>query len=162
MTKEGIRRDYPKEIVSARSQLWPRYKQEREKNTQTSVQMGFTAKILVHVPVNGRVIEDKFPDWFNVLCGSRHEISPSVQHDIDPNGTAGPSQHISHSNGPKRDPLLLKVTPMRTSGRDPCRWTVAWVKTEEKPRVTRLIRFHTEAHTTKRWNSCDTDTTADH
>ncbi|MCG8048310.1 MAG: hypothetical protein N0E48_22285 [Candidatus Thiodiazotropha endolucinida] len=68
MFVEIVSRDYPKEIVTARSQLWPRYKAEKGKNPRAKVSIGFPAKLVI----NGRVVEDKFPDWFPVLRGSRH------------------------------------------------------------------------------------------
>ena len=67
-TDYGVSRDYPKEIVTARSQLWPMYKAEKEKRPARKVSIGFPAKLLIE----GRVVEDKFPDWFAVLRGSRH------------------------------------------------------------------------------------------
>ena len=67
-TDYGVSRDYPKEIVAARSELWPRYKTERSKFPRSKVTIGFPAKLVI----NGRVVQDKFPDWFSVLRGSRH------------------------------------------------------------------------------------------
>ena len=107
LTRKGISRDYPKEIVSARSQLWPRYKLEKEKNPQSRVQMGFPAKILI----NGRIIEDKFPDWFNVLRGSRHYTNSPIQQNVAQNGPSDPSEQMTRENvpaesapHPQRDP----------------------------------------------------------
>ena len=70
-TPYGINKDFPKEITSARSQLWPIYKTERAKNPDSSVYIGFPAKLVVR----GRVIKDLFPDWFTVLRGSRCETT---------------------------------------------------------------------------------------
>ena len=70
-TPYGINKDYPKEITSARSQLWPLYKTERAKNPDASVYIGFPAKLVVR----GRVVKDLFPDWFTVLRGSRCETT---------------------------------------------------------------------------------------
>ena len=39
-TKMGIYRDYPKEIVNARSELRPRYKEEKEKHPTANVSIG--------------------------------------------------------------------------------------------------------------------------
>ena len=66
-TNLGINKDFPKEIVNARSELWPRYKQEKQKNPNGRVFIGIPAKLVV----NGKVICDKFPDWREVLKGSR-------------------------------------------------------------------------------------------
>ena len=67
----GINKDFPKEITSARSQLWPLYKTERAKNPDASVYICFPAKLVV----GGRVVKDLFPDWFTVLRGSRCETT---------------------------------------------------------------------------------------
>ena len=63
----GINKDFPKKITNARSQLWPLYKTERAKNPDTSVYIGFPAKLVV----GGKVVKDQFPNWFTVLRGSR-------------------------------------------------------------------------------------------
>ena len=65
-TPFGINRDYPKEIVAARSKLWPSYKKAKE-NPRAVVYIGYPAKLIV----NGSVREDQFPDWKNILRGSR-------------------------------------------------------------------------------------------
>ena len=56
--------------------------------------MGFPPKILV----NGRVIEDKFPYWFDVLRGSSHDIANPVQEDKDMNGPIEPRLQTAHTN----------------------------------------------------------------
>ena len=66
-TSFGINRDYPKEIIDARSKLWPLYKKARENNPNSKVFIGYPAKLIV----NGLVKEDQFPDWRNILRGSR-------------------------------------------------------------------------------------------
>ena len=70
-TDYGDRRDCRKEIVTAHSDLWPRYKTERwYKFPRSKVTIGFPAKLVI----NGRVVQDTFFDsaWFSVLRGSRH------------------------------------------------------------------------------------------
>ena len=70
-TNLGISRDYPKEIVDARSELWPLYKSERQKYSKSNVFIRFPAQLVV----NGRIAADKFPDWRSVLNGSRNKLS---------------------------------------------------------------------------------------
>ena len=70
-TPYGINKDLPKEITSARSQLWPLYKTERAKNPDASVYIGFPAKLVAR----GRLVKDLFPDWFTVLRDSRCETT---------------------------------------------------------------------------------------
>ena len=71
-TPFGINKDYPREILNARVQIWPQYKKAREQNPNTSVYIGYPAKLIV----KGRVVVDKFPDWKNIISKSRiHEQS---------------------------------------------------------------------------------------
>jgi hypothetical protein len=63
----GINRDYPKEIVEARSHIWPKYKEERSKYPPKTVYIGYPAKVIV----KNRVVQDKFPLWKNVMQMSR-------------------------------------------------------------------------------------------
>ena len=51
--------------------MWPLYKTERTKNPESSVYIGFPAKLVVR----GRVVKDLFPDWFTELRGSRCETT---------------------------------------------------------------------------------------
>ena len=74
-TPFGINRDYPKEIINARSKLWPMFKKARDDNRNGNVYIGYPAKLIV----NGKVISDQFPNWRNVLRGSRvQEINTNI------------------------------------------------------------------------------------
>ena len=55
-TTFGINRDYPKEIVNARSKLCPEYKKAREENSKGEVYIGYPAKLIV----NKKVVRDEF------------------------------------------------------------------------------------------------------
>jgi len=55
----GVNRDYPNEIVQARSRLWSLYKTERGRNPPRTVFISYPAKLIV----KGSVIQDEFPDW---------------------------------------------------------------------------------------------------
>lgn len=65
----SINRDYPAEISEARKELWPLYKRARETHGVKNVKFKFPAAI----EVKGSITHDKFPDWYPVLRGSRHE-----------------------------------------------------------------------------------------
>ena len=67
-TNYGINRDYPPEIVNARSKLWADYKSEKAKprRRERSVYIGFPAKLVVE----GKVVRDEFPEWKDILRGS--------------------------------------------------------------------------------------------
>ncbi|KAH3833071.1 hypothetical protein DPMN_106372 [Dreissena polymorpha] len=66
-TNFSLLRDYPKEISDARKQLWPEFNEARSKHGPHNVQMLFPAAL----PVNGRIAEDLFPEWYPILKGSR-------------------------------------------------------------------------------------------
>ena len=66
-TNFGINRDYPPEITSARSKLWPDYKLAKSRSKSSKVYIGYPAKLVV----GGRVIKDVFPDWKSIMKGSR-------------------------------------------------------------------------------------------
>lgn len=115
-TNYGINRDYPPEIVNARSKLWADYKSEKAKQRRRegSVYIGFPAKLVVE----GKVVRDEFPDWKDILRGSRvnsqkdslvktSEHGRPTQRDIveNPKSSASPIQSQS---------ILQK--PVNTSG----------------------------------------------
>ena len=81
-TPFGVNRDYPKEIISARSKLWAEYKKAREENAKGTVYIGYPAKLIV----NKRVVRDEFPDWRHVLNGSR--VQDSQGPNREQNGSA--------------------------------------------------------------------------
>ncbi|KAH3835577.1 hypothetical protein DPMN_108931 [Dreissena polymorpha] len=51
--------DYPKEIQSARSRLWPLLKKHRAEYPRSKVAIVFPAKLIA----DGRLIQDEFPNW---------------------------------------------------------------------------------------------------
>ena len=53
--------------MNARSNLWADYKLEKSRHREGSVYIGFPAKLVV----DRKVIRDEFPDWKEVLKGSR-------------------------------------------------------------------------------------------
>ena len=74
----GINRDYPPEIVEARSRIWPRFKQAREENPRGSVKIAYPAKLIV----KGEVVQDEFPAWKHFIHSSRGKLSqPVIDHD---------------------------------------------------------------------------------
>ena len=72
-TELGVSRDYPNEISKARQSLWAQFKATREKNPRKKVTLGYPACIIV----NGVTTVDLFPDWHNILKGSRISVTPN-------------------------------------------------------------------------------------
>ena len=68
-TNFSVSRDYPKEILSARKRLIPRFKLERQNKNKVSIE--YPAKLVV----NGRVIADEFPDWYIMLSQDRCKLA---------------------------------------------------------------------------------------
>ena len=67
-TTFGISRDYPVEISEARQELWPDFKVAREKYGPRRVSIKYSASLVI----NGDTVKDMFPDWHQLLNGSRH------------------------------------------------------------------------------------------
>ena len=111
-TNFGINRDYPPEIVNARSNLWADYKLEKSRHREGSVYIGFPAKLVV----DRKVIRDEFPDWKEVLKGSRvatRKSDPQVVNNsaraqaeniIKPSSGAIPKQTVNTVNVPASTP----------------------------------------------------------
>lgn len=72
----GINRDYPLEIVQARSSIWPDYKAAKSANPKGSVFIGFPAKLII----NNQVVRDEFPGWRKTLQTPR-STGPARAHD---------------------------------------------------------------------------------
>ena len=73
-TDQGVSRDNPNEISKARQSIWKQYKSIRENNPRKRVTFGYPASIRV----NGDTVVDLFPDWYDVLKGSRITL-PQIQ-----------------------------------------------------------------------------------
>lgn len=80
-TEYGINRDYPNEIVAARSRLWPKYKELKAKYRKSAVFIGYPAKLIV----NKRVVRDEFPDWNEIIRQSRipEENTPNTPNPVE-------------------------------------------------------------------------------
>ena len=75
-TRYGIDRDYPAEISKARKLLWNRYKELKASSSNPSdVMLEYPARVVV----GKTVVDDAFPEWFEVLKGTR--LEPSISAD---------------------------------------------------------------------------------
>jgi hypothetical protein len=72
-TGVGFPRDYPKEISEARKALWWEFKEARATYGSRNVQIVYPAALMV----NKRIERNMFPDWFEVMQGSRHSNIPN-------------------------------------------------------------------------------------
>lgn len=111
-TNFGINRDYPPEIVNARSNLWADYKLEKSRHREGSVYIGFPAKLVV----DRKVIRDEFPDWKEVLKRSRvatrksdsqainNSVRAQMKNIMKPSSGAVPKQTVNIVNVPASTP----------------------------------------------------------
>lgn len=117
-TDFSINRDFPPEIVNARSNLWAEYKQQKLKRPGGSVYIGFPAKLVV----GGKVIRDEFPDWKEVLKGSRVGDRRAKPLDVRGNkavknySATMPKSLFTHSSDPVMSQSILK--PSLDTARD--------------------------------------------
>ena len=75
-TEFSVSRDYPIEITRARKTLWPQYKDLKQEHPLSKVAIVYPAKLVM----NGSVVTDLFPEWDEILRGSRIDMShPSQQ-----------------------------------------------------------------------------------
>ena len=109
-TNFSINRDFPPEIVNARSNLWAEYKQQKSKRPGGSVYIGFPAKLVV----GGKVIRDEFLDWKEVLKESRAGDRRVKPLDVRGNravikdSAAMPKSLFTHSSDPVMSQSILK------------------------------------------------------
>lgn len=59
--------DLPKEINDARKRLWAELKSVKARDPRVKFQIVYPAKLVI----DGKVVRDEFPDWNNVMKGSR-------------------------------------------------------------------------------------------
>lgn len=59
--------DLPKEINDARKKLWVELKAVKARNPRVKFQIVYPAKLVI----DGKVVRDEFPDWNDVMKGSR-------------------------------------------------------------------------------------------
>ena len=70
----GIDRDYPAEISSARKLLWNRLKDLKSEGKD--VVLEYPARLVI----GRRVVEDAFPDWYDVLRTKR--VEPTISEEV--------------------------------------------------------------------------------
>lgn len=72
----SVSRDYPIEITRARKTLWPSYKQLKQQNPLSRVAIVYPARLIL----DGKTMKDLFPEWDEILRGSRIDMThPSQQ-----------------------------------------------------------------------------------
>ncbi|MEW8547683.1 MAG: hypothetical protein AB2693_29600 [Candidatus Thiodiazotropha sp.] len=104
-TDFGVSKDFPSEISKARQSLWSQFKTVRANNPNRKVTLGYPAKI----SVDNETIIDLFPDWFQILQGSRVSRVQSTQAN---------SQNTNTETGLSGLPNLACETPMTMPTRE--------------------------------------------
>jgi hypothetical protein len=112
-TGVGFSRDYPKEITEARRALWQDFKDAREKYGGKNVQIIYPAALMV----NRQIVKNMFPDWYQVLQGSRHTYIPTrVSNTIKKNNECIKSAFSAQIN-PDNYSNANQASPKRTDSR---------------------------------------------
>ncbi|MES9880124.1 MAG: hypothetical protein ABW185_04505 [Sedimenticola sp.] len=121
----GVDRDYPREIVDARKKLYPGFKLARE--TQKRPAIKYPARLVV----DGKTIQDEFPDWYDTMQLDRVAMVNgfrTINHDRDayststvPDGSINsmrqhtpPSFSRQTSNPPRASPPQDRHSPSQT------------------------------------------------
>lgn len=73
-TSYNINRDFPREIVLARKQLWPKLKSLREDFPDSKINIVFPAKLIM----DGKVVSDAFPHWNSIMKTDRVIVNKPV------------------------------------------------------------------------------------
>lgn len=93
-TNYSVTRDYPAEIVSARRNLMPLFREHRQ-NRNNKVSLEFPARLVV----NGKTVADSFPDWYTILQTDRYAMVQSLQNQTQQqNVYESSSSHIQTNN----------------------------------------------------------------
>ena len=100
----SVTRDYPKEKVAFRQRLMPIFKSERQ-NRNNKVSIEYPARLVV----NGHVIKDEFPDWYQVLEYDRYTLACG---DYSP-----PTDRPQHSEPLLQPPVSQSSSQGVSSGR---------------------------------------------
>ena len=112
-TNLGVSRDYPNEISKARQSIWKQYKSVRENNPRKKVTFGYPASIRV----NGVTVVDLFPDWYDVLKGSRISLPQSQS---NPSTQTGDQLTVTRETGltslRSRSGILINSSVSRVQG----------------------------------------------
>lgn len=66
-TSFSVDHDYPREIKEARTRLWPMYKDLKNQNPRSKVQILYPAKLIR----DGHVVRDELPDWGKYMGTNR-------------------------------------------------------------------------------------------
>lgn len=109
--------DLPKEINEARKRLWDELKSIKTTNPRARFQILYPAKLIVE----GRLVRDEFPDWIEIMQGSRlgdfSHINDNFSFDQPNSHLTGPvstSNSVAHTRGQTCDNLCIN-TVVRTT-----------------------------------------------
>ena len=73
-TRFGVDRDYPKEIAEARRALYACTEAREARARRSKVQIRYPARLFI----DGQLVDDKFPDWFQILSTPRIGIQSAT------------------------------------------------------------------------------------
>ena len=105
----SVNRDFPSEISRGRTLLWPKLKQVRQQYPLAKSSLGYPAKIIM----NGKVIEDLFPECDTIIRGSRIDAAHhSQQNHKSGRPNINQSGNFNHVQDQLSQSLLPQQPPM--------------------------------------------------
>ena len=113
-TDLSISRDYPLEITRARKTLWPEYKRVKTQNPLAKVSIAFPAKIVV----DGVVTLDLFPEWDDIIYGSRIDIRHPSQESFARKQRNAPFRGFGGFGVPQSTPIHATSSTRNRDGHD--------------------------------------------
>ena len=113
-TELSISRDYPLEITRARKTLWPEYKRVKTQNPLAKVSIAFPAKIVV----DGVVTLDLFPEWDDIIYGSRIDIRHPSQESFARKQRNAPFRGFGGFGVPQSTPIHATSSTRNRDGHD--------------------------------------------
>lgn len=104
-TSFSVDHDYPREIKEARTRLWPMYKDLKNQNPRSKVQILYPAKLVR----DGHVVRDELPDWGKYMGTNRlaqvHQIV-----NVKPQYVRKPTASVADT------PLTNQAVPQQSAG----------------------------------------------
>lgn len=123
----SVSRDYPVEITRARKTLWPEYKRLKQENPLSKVAIVYPAKLIM----NGKLVTDMFPEWDDILRGSRIDLGHPSQHSYASKFGSTPVTSTTMANEPQR--MSNGTRPNQESAVNPDSDNYMEVANEETP-----------------------------
>lgn len=105
----GLDRDYPHEISNARKLLWNRYKELKAAGREVTLE--YPARLVVA----RKVVEDAFPDWYEVLKVNR--VEPIISEEVNAANLRAETRRNNLNGNPSQEPYFERDTRTHVNSR---------------------------------------------